>query len=600
MNLSLTNVKNTIEAQQIEVADKTTALSNGYVGYKWLIGDPKDVDWYFIENLKGQYVCRLKLTWKPTFKDEGITTTMRWTKWTEIGKSLCINLFESRKSITKSGSKKILAQDVKYICQFFCFERQIMDISDVDASDITAFENHLEKKELSIRTVATYLRTLQRFWTSVSTNWSGLTFCPYPSSRPIGSTAKQLGVKNGHTKTLLPETGLHLLDHALNLISTSAKTLNNYDLYRNLKSQKKDHAAIYFKKTNQKANKLITEVRMLYSAAIVITLTLTAMRKHELSAILHQDAVDMVEGLVDVLTGRVHKTAKVLNGKETKRKSTTELKDALNVIIRLTQDVRDKTNNELLILRLSTHNSEVGDHNLIPLGSHSLYILLDLFCESAGYAEGTLRPHMFRRFFAMMWAWRFEVGDLHYLSKLLYHNGYEFTTAYTEDENVWEFMTDEMKALTHSIFQDILTKEKQLVGGFSRTLERYIRLIQAKVSIVNPDHISDFVHALVERSGYVVVPADDGYCFMSPARASSAKCSTNGVQPDYANRNENLCGGCPNLGVSAEKIGIWERRLNNHTKIFKTTQFQYLKDAALKGVVLTQRMINSIAFKEIQ
>jgi len=413
--------------------------------------------------------------------------------------------------------------------------------------------------------------------------------------------AKQLGVSNGHTQTLLPKTGLHLLDHALNIISVSTKTLNNYDLYNKLISQGKYYRKIYYDKTNQKPNKLIKEVRTLYSAAIVITFTLTAMRKHELNEILYQDAVDMVEGLVGVLTGRVHKTAKVLKGKKTKRQSTTELKDALSVIIRLTQNFRGKTKSKFLLLRLPTHVREISERfSLASLGSRSLYILLDLFCESAGYAEGTLRPHMFRRFFAMMWAWRFEVGDLHYLSKLLYHNGYEFTTAYTEDENVWEFMTDEMKALTHSIFQNILTKEKQLVGGFSRTLERYIRLIQAKVSIVNPDHISDFVHALVERSGYIVVPTGDGYCFMSPTRASSAKCSTNGVQPDYSNRNENLCGGCPNFGVSTEKIGIWERRLNHHSKILKTTNSQDLKDAAQKGVVLAQRMINSIAFKEIQ
>tara|TARA_R110001592_G_scaffold10447_3_gene54159 strand:+ start:566 stop:2368 length:1803 start_codon:yes stop_codon:yes gene_type:complete len=600
MNLSLTNIKDQIEIQKAEIADKARAPIDGEVRYKWLKGNPKDVDWYFLEYLPGQYACRLKLTWNPTFKVESFTTTMRWTKWTEIGKSLCIKLFEPKKSITKSGSLKSTAQDIKYICQFFCFERQRMDLSDVDASDITAFENHLKKKELSVTTAAAYLRILQKFWTSNSNNWSGLTFCPYPLSISIGGVAKQLGVSNGHTQTLLPKTGLHLLDHALNIISASAKTLNNYDLYNKLKSQKISFLRIYYKETNQKANKLIKEVRTLYSAAIVITLTLTAMRKHELNAILHQDAVDMVEGLVDVLTGREHKTARVLTGKETKRQSTTELKDALSVIIRLTRGVRDKTNNKLLILRLPTHNSDVGEYNLIPLGYGSLYNLLDLFCESAGYTDGTLRPHMFRRFFAMMWAWRFEVGDLNYLSKLLYHNGYEFTTAYTEDEGVWEFMTDEMKALTHSIFQDILTKKKQLVGGFSRTVERYIRHIQANVSIVNPDHISEFVHALVERSGYIVVATGDGYCFMSPARASLAKCSTNGVQPDYSNRNEKLCGVCSNFGVSTEKPGIWERRLSHHTKILNTTNLQGLKDAAQKGVVLAQRMINSIAFKEIQ
>jgi hypothetical protein len=39
---------------------------------------------------------------------------------------------------------------------------------------------------------------------------------------------------------------------------------------------------------------------------------------------------------------------------------------------------------------------------------------------------------------------------------------------------------------------------------------------------IEPDHISEFAHALVERGGYIIIPAIDGYYFMSPARAPSA------------------------------------------------------------------------------
>jgi hypothetical protein len=586
---------------KIEKSKANITSAEETIKYSWLAGDPEEDIWDFVEYIEGQYASRLRLTWRPTFKVQSVTTRMRWNKWVGIAKSLCINLFESKSVINKTGSNKVKAQYIKYVAQFFCFERRRFDLSEIDLTDILALEQHLKQRALTTSTVGEYLRAIRDLWLLNSDNWSGLSFDPYPSSVKRNNTVKQLGVKNGHTKTLKPITGLFLLDSAIKLIANSDKTLSNYSLYNEIKISYAEPSSAYFRRTKQKASALIEEVRLLYAAAILITLTLTAMRKHELTHILHQDALDMTEGNVSVLTGRVHKTARVLSGKETQRQSVVELRDAISVIIRLTQDVRDKTNNKSLLLRLSTHNS-VGEAHTesIPLGLTSLYTLLDLFSKNMGFTDGTLRPHMFRRFFAMMWAWRFEVGNLHYLSKMLYHNGYEFTTAYTEDQDVWTFMSDEMKSLTHAIFEDILTGEKQIVSGFSRTIERYKRIIQVNVSIVNSQHISEFVEVLLQRNDYIIMPAADGFCFMTPSRASTAKCSTNGVLPDYSNRNEIFCGICSNFGTTKDKIDIWVERKHAHQKTLNTTNSKALKSAAIKGILNAERVINSINIKEVR
>jgi len=199
-----------------------------------------------------------------------------------------------------------------------------------------------------------------------------------------------------------------------------------------------------------------------------------------------------------------------------------------------------------------------------------------------------------------MWAWRFETGDLHYLSKLLYHNGYEFTTAYTEDEDVWEFMPEEMKQMTHDLFEKMLAGEKRVVSGFSRTIERYKKLLQANVTIVTPEQISDFVDLLIERSGYIVTPAADGYCFMNLLRASRAKCSINGEFPDYANRDENLCSQCSNFGVTDDRKQYWQIRFDAHKKTFENARTKELKDVAKKGMSLTMRMLNAIGSDEVE
>jgi hypothetical protein len=219
---------------------------------------------------------------------------------------------------------------------------------------------------------------------------------------------------------------------------------------------------------------------------------------------------------------------------------------------------------------------------------------LNIFAFNAGYDDRTLRPHMFRRFFAMMWAWRFETGDLHYLSLLLYHNGHAFTTTYTEDEDVWLFMPDEIKKITYDLFEKMLLGEKKIAAGFSRTIQRYKSLIQANVTIISPENIQSFVHNLLDRGEYIVTPAVDGYCFMSKSRRSRSKCSTNGKDPNYSNRNESFCSICGNFGVTEDRKEHWQIRYDAHEKTYDFALTKELKKVSKKGMELTQRMLVNI------
>lgn len=580
------------------VSEPIDIVPRTYSHYSWLIGSPDDEKWEFPEYLEGQYASRLRMSWDSTFKLTSLTAKHRWEYWVRTSKDICISLFESKSLFNKSSSRKNKAQNIKSICQYMCFQRHRLSLAEVDKTDVKAFEEYLKKKGVSVSYAEELLRTLRQFWSVPVNNTPKLKFDPYPRIVKLTAIARKIAIKNGHTKTLKPEVGLHLIEHGLHLVIDSKQTIENFDLYNELKKTYVDHASAYFRRTEQNVCELIKQVRILYGAAISLTLSLTAMRKHESSHIIYQDAIDLINGDKNILTGRVHKTSASLKGKETQRCAVLELQQALEVIIRLTKDVREKSNCKFLLMKLSTHNSVSRGHTSIDvLGTTSLYKLLDLFAKDAGYTEKTLRPHMFRRFFAMMWAWRFETGDLYYLSKMLYHNGYEFTSAYTEDEDVWEFMPDEMKELTHRIFEDILIGEKQIAGGFSRTVERYKRIIQAHVSVVDPELVAELVDTLIERNNYVVVPAADGYCFMSPTRASISKCSTNTIMPDYSNRNESLCAICSNFCVTDNKIEIWERRLVAHQKTFDKAVSKALKAAAKKGVTLANRMINSIEIK---
>jgi site-specific recombinase XerD len=561
---------------------------------RWLHGTVESDDWFFIEFMPGQYDSRMKMSWNPSFNQNSISADIGWKNWKQFGKDFCCYYFDEV-SLGKNSSFIVYARLVKAICQYFCFTRQCLNIEKVTKGDINAFEVYLSNKDLSISYVAEQLRILKSFWAYRQEVGSGLEYCPYMGKNLIKQKSKRLGSKNGHTKTIKPDEAFLLLNHALQLVENSSDVLLRYARYIEIKKKFGSNSSKKYKKEfGSTATSLINECWALYGAAVVLILTLSAMRKHESNTILYEDAKLLLSGEIDTLRGVVHKTSGTITGKNTERQIVAEVQEAINVITQLTEPMRKLSGSPYLLLRLTlTDSVQSGTTRCNELATKSMYKILDSFSTDAGYS-GQLRPHMFRRFFSMLWAWRFEVGDLHYLSKLLYHNGYKFTTAYTEDEDVWEFMPENMKKFTHDVFDKMLHGKKQIVGGFSRTIESYKKLIQSKVSLVNSDDISTYIDAVIERSGYIVTPAADGYCFMTPNRAKFSKCSTVEGIPNYSNRRAELCSQCSNFGVTIDHVGRWENRYQMHEKVFNSTDNENTKKQSKAGMEITLKMLNKL------
>ena len=562
---------------------------------RWLVGSPKDDEWVFTGHDIGKYYSNYVFEWKPTFALNNIADKVNWHEWKRYGKKLCTFIFDEKQASCKTSSFKNYAVIIKALCEYFCFVRLCGSLSSVQKGDVEAYEAFLEHKKLSQSHVGECLRNLRYFWVYKTDLKEGLSFDPYSLSNSLTLKAKKISRGNGHTPTLKPEEGLKLIDHALNLISKSEDTLERFDFYIALQSFHDNPGLKFFDNYNLRVSEFIKEVQALYGASIVIVLGLSAMRKHETNQIRYEDALALLDPDISTLTGKVLKTSGTKTGLITEREMVKEVEDAIKIIIRLTKPRRDKCKSEMLLLRLPFHDSiKPGTIICHELGTNSFYLILDVFSKSASYENRALRPHMFRRFFAMMWAWRFETGDLHYLSELLFHNGFQFTTAYTEDKDVWLFIPDEIKRLTYKLFEETLLGEKEIVGGFSRTIQRYMRLIKANVTVITPENIQAFVDTLLERGEYIVTPAADGYCFMNKSRGGRAKCSTNGKGPNYSNRNESLCSICGNFGVTDDRKSYWKLRYDAHEETYVHAFTEELKKTAKEGMALTMRMIKNI------
>lgn len=113
---------------------------------------------------------------------------------------------------------------------------------------------------------------------------------------------------------------------------------------------------------------------------------------------------------------------------------------------------------------------------------------------------------MFRRAYAMLWTWRFEIGDLEgILSLMLKHNSTSFTKKYTDDEDVWQFMGETEQDLAFDLLNRAFQGKIIISGQISETLERYSRLIQAKSKLLDSTDIADFVEEFIQTNDMRIV-----------------------------------------------------------------------------------------------
>lgn len=228
------------------------------------------------------------------------------------------------------------------------------------------------------------------------------------------------------------------------------------------------------------------------------------------------------------------------------------------------------------------------------LTTQGLYVVLEYFAKSAKFNRIKLRPHMFRRAYAMLWTWRFEIGDLEDLSMMLKHNSTNFTKKYIDDEDVWQFMGDTEQDLAFDILNKAFQGKILMSGQISETLERYGRLIQAKSKLLDAAAIADFVDEFIQTNEMRIVAHSDGYCFISNKGSKVALCLTDDVGLDPVKRKDSLCVKCPNFSIDNSRKAHWEKRILLHQEVVDSSKNKKLIISSKIFISDAKKMLNSI------
>ena len=145
------------------------------------------------------------------------------------------------------------------------------------------------------------------------------------------------------------------------------------------------------------------------------------------------------------------------------------------------------------------------------LDTGKIYRLVERIAQLANIRMD-VRPHMFRRAFSMIYIWRYELGDLHYLSRMLKHNDLTHTIAYTQGDDIKIFLMDAERDLARSIMERALTGKELLGGGFGSLLERVGRRIRANTTVLRPDQFDSWIEPRIRSGQFSIRPGPQGYC----------------------------------------------------------------------------------------
>lgn len=167
-------------------------------------------------------------------------------------------------------------------------------------------------------------------------------------------------------------------------------------------------------------------------------------------------------------------------------------------------------------------------------------------------------PHQFRRFFAILYFYRFEGATIEVLSHQLRHFSLEMTKRYvTQDPEAAALWTDVEWGYMGHVARSIVSGERSVSGGAGERLkkigQRLIDRFRRMVHIAPVDRVGASLTIIMQRQGVVLTPMPWVTCASPRTRDAAARAAcrrqgpeqTGAIGPDFANAAPSVCPACP-------------------------------------------------------
>jgi len=185
------------------------------------------------------------------------------------------------------------------------------------------------------------------------------------------------------------------------------------------------------------------------------------------------------------------------------------------------------------------------------------------------------KPHQFRRFFAIMYFWRYQYRDLAALSHQLRHFNPAMTQRYVTESESGAIFRYVNKDYTTTILTEAALGERNISGPFGERFKTTVRKLRAHyrrlVKVVTPTLVGKLVERYVERSGRRLKAFQWGYCTCTtlPQELRLARCLQNygeetAIAPDLSRSSPVICGDCPHHVTESVFEKFWRTEMKLH------------------------------------
>ncbi|MBL7003010.1 MAG: hypothetical protein ISR69_03150 [Gammaproteobacteria bacterium] len=160
--------------------------------------------------------------------------------------------------------------------------------------------------------------------------------------------------------------------------------------------------------------------------------------------------------------------------------------------------------------------------------------------------------HQFRRLFALLYYYRWEDAQIGILSYHLRHFSIEMTRRYITDNEFGKEMREVAKEWTASYLRGVISGKRAIGGKAGNKIKKkmadWVDEFSSKVDVIEKERVVEKMIRYMDRLGSNFTQQVWGTICTCPTKTALSKyaaCTTTGNQPDYANANEEKCGGCP-------------------------------------------------------
>lgn len=557
-------------------------------GFRWLLPASSVDCWFFRQETAGYASSHYTVTWQ--FAHTENVGDWRREYWIDVAQRAVAKYATDSRSSRRVTSTIGFARSVRSFAQWACCTRYCESLAAVSKDDVDEYERYIQGLGLTQSSAEGRLSAVRTLGECMDADGRKMAWRPYRYRGELRKAVQRVGRADGRTRTFEPEGFFNLLDYCLSLIEDSDGAVDRaeaYLAYRDMPRRSPWPEIL----DGLSANQVITETRLTYGACIVLAFSLLGSRKHQLALLDVSDLPGRVGSENSVLAGRVSKTSNGPGGTATAQPVIGELERALAVVVRLT-GVSLEAGNEPLFrcLKLDEGLSSKAGR---ALDTNQVYRLISGVAKAAG-VKIVVRPHMFRRAFAMLYVWRYELGDLQHLSRFLHHNSLRQTMAYAQGDDISVFMGDAQRELAKSIMERAITGSEPVGGSLGALLRRLANRLRSQTSLVRPDQIDDWIESRLSEGPFTLKAAPHGYCFILGSRGRRSMCSTNGRTPDYGNRTDEHCSACGNFAFTERSRQYWEQRVIAHEQVAETTRLSVLKKAAQEAIAAARHALSTL------